>query len=159
MSSNTQKAVKDKIEAFVQKGFMFTSFDVTRAVRVDLGSHIKVFHSGVKSMVNDMHDNGEMGTHVKEIISVGTSVAPWLYYNPSSDVNDYNPHWLDTDPNQDNMKASASVGYTPPTLDLDDEDDTPVSSVTAILPKANTATVIPTVRLSKNEHKTTKEVQ
>jgi len=180
MDTTIEQAIRDAVEKFVNDGFMFTAFDVTRTVRKDLGKGTFVSHSDVNSIVQSMYGNGEMNSHVRDLINVGANVEPWLYYHPYSDVANYDPHWIDNDPDQDSMKAdvsststpatpaTSSGGYVPPTLDLDDDDeddvDTGCGSATAGVTGAHVASPASSpvasavkVKLGKNEHRLTKE--
>ena len=168
MSTSVDQTTRDTVSKFVADGFMFTSFDVTVAVRRALGKGMFVSHHDVKNVVEGMYNDGDMQQHVRNVINVGANVEPWLYYHPTCDVTDYDPHWINNNPNQTNMKADvssvpASTGYTPPSLDLDDEEDadeaeadvdtTPSCSTSA----ATTQTPVSSVRLGKNEHRLTVE--
>lgn len=160
MDNTTEQTIRATVAKFVNDGFMFTAFDVTRRVRKDIGKSTFVSHSDTNRIVQGMHANGSMNSYVKDLVQVNANVEPWLYYHPYSDVSNYDPHWIENDPNQDNMKADLSAAptttaatYTPPTLDLDeeDEDSVPVAST------SDTTTPVSSVCLGKNQHKLTKE--
>ena len=128
MNGTIETAIRDTVTKYVNDGFMFTAFDVTRAVRLALGKGTYVSHSEVNGIVQTMFNNSEMGSHVRDLVSVGTGTQPWLYYNPACDLSDYDPHWISNDPKQANMKADVtgtvnSTGYTPPALDDEDDED------------------------------------
>ena len=167
MDSTVEQTIRDAVSKLVKSGYMFTAFDITKLVRVDLGKGTPVSHKDVNGVVQEMFNNASMDTYVRDIVSVGASVSPWLYYHPYSDVADYDPQWITNDPKQDDMKAdvtattSSSGGFTPPTLDIDDDDEEDDDAVTYGVPAIPAPANIPvssvTTRLGKNEHRLTKE--
>jgi bifunctional DNA-binding transcriptional regulator/antitoxin component of YhaV-PrlF toxin-antitoxin module len=173
-----QQAIQDVTDEFVSKGFMFTAFDVTCTVRSKVGKSMFVSHSDVKTAVQNQYNNGDFDQYVRDLVSVGANIEPWLYYHPHSYISNYDPNWIDNNPNQNGMKADISntsaSGYAPPSLDLDDDEEyetdldadenvsdpsfsIPASSVTTVLGiPTNPFQTKVTTKLGKNEHRVTK---
>jgi len=100
-------AVVTVVDGFVNKGFMFTAFDVTKFLRAS-GSQIK--HSEVNSAVKQIYRDGEMSGYLRDTKDVGAPVAPFVYYHQNADLDKYSPDWIDNDPSQDNMKNDGDDG-------------------------------------------------
>lgn len=106
----TETLVKDTVKAFVEKGYMFTAWDVTNFLRK---AGEKVNHHDVNGVVKLMYANSEMSDasstslYARATKDIGAPVAPFVYYNPNSDVNDYDSTWIDNNPNQDGMRYDA----------------------------------------------------
>jgi len=115
MDAIKEQKTKDTVNDFVAKGYMFTAYDVTKTLR-NAGEFVK--HSDVNAVVQSMRSNGEMDNYEREVVDVGSSVQPFVYYHPHSDVSKYDQHWVENNPNQDGMKndpasGGSSSGYTP----------------------------------------------
>lgn len=138
--------VRTAVDGFVQKGFMFTAYDVTKFLR-KAGERVR--HNEVNDIVKAMYSNSEMGQYKREIKDVGAPVSPFVYAHTYSDVNDYDVTWVDTNPNQDGMKydtANVCSAYVPLTTT-----PTPVPANIPVVPKA------PKVSLPDGVHKVTSE--
>lgn len=109
--TNTEQKIKDVVNTFVQKGYMFTAYDVTKFLRKG-GERIR--HHDVQEIVASMYANTEMGQYIRETKDVGAPVAPFVYYHPYSDLNNYDQNWVDTNPNQDGMKNDDGHGNVQP---------------------------------------------
>lgn len=109
MTSQTEQKIIDTVNDFVQRGFMFTAFDVTKTIRND-GDRVR--HKDVNQSVQNLFSNGDMGTYTRDLVNVGAPVEPWVYYHPYSDVHNYSPDWIENNPDQTGMK------------DQDDDNDT-----------------------------------
>lgn len=121
-TKNIDDAVKATVETFVAKAFMFSAFDVTKTVRADLGKSVFVSHNDVRDIVSSMYANGLMDQYVRDLAKMGSSAEAWVYYHPISDINDYDSDWINSNPNQDGMKAdkdSSNASATMPPLSFD----------------------------------------
>ena len=111
------------IDELIDKGHMFTAFDVTSIVRKELGKSVNVLHKYVKETVqgryynNDMNDGGSI-QYDRTVITIGLNPC-LLYHASTADFSKYNPSWLEDDPEQKNMQSDDD-GYSPNTLDIDD---------------------------------------
>ena len=107
MDAQMQQKVKDTVLDFVNRGFMFTAYDITQTIRKDGGW---VGHKAVNGIVQDMFANSEMGQYVKDTVSLGGPVDPFVYYHPYSDIHNYQQDWVDNNPNQTGMANAADDG-------------------------------------------------
>jgi hypothetical protein len=98
--------IRTAVDGFVQKGFMFTAYDVTKFLR-KAGERVR--HCEVNDIVKSMFANSEMGQYKREIKDIGSPVSPFVYAHTYSDVNDYDAAWVDTNPNQDGMKYDTTI--------------------------------------------------
>lgn len=101
MDATMLQKVKDTVSDFVNRGFMFTAFDITKVVRKD--GH-RVRHGEVNQAVQQMFADSEMGMYTRETVNVGAPVEPWVYYHPYSDVANYRQDWVEQNPDQNGMK-------------------------------------------------------
>lgn len=97
----TEQLIRSAVDGFVQKGYMFTAFDVTKFLRKS-GERIR--HSDVNDVVKAMYANTQMGQYARDTKDVGAPIAPFVYYHPYSDLNNYDQHWVDNNPSQTGMK-------------------------------------------------------
>lgn len=94
MTGDEEQVIFDTISLFINKGLMFTAFDVTKAVRKH-GLHI--LHKDVRKLVHSYgfpSDYDNMKVDVVRLLtgSSNNSVPkPILYFPKGSDVNDYIP--------------------------------------------------------------------
>ena len=95
-----QKTV-DTVNDFVNRGFMFTAYDVTKTLRKD-GSRVR--HSDVNSVVQELFSQNQMGMYNRETVNVGAPIEPFVYFHPYSDVNNYKSDWVEANPTQAGMK-------------------------------------------------------
>ena len=147
--------IRTAVDGFVQKGFMFTAYDVTKFLR-KAGERVR--HCEVNDIVKSMFANSEMGQYKREIKDIGSPVSPFVYAHTYSDVNDYDAAWVDTNPNQDGMKydtasssGASTVGAYVPLTSVGTTPVAPVTPVTPVVPKA------PKVSLPIGVHKVTSE--
>lgn len=125
MNKNIDKvAVMATVETFMNKGFMFSAFDVTKTIRANVGKNVFIPHTEVREVVSSMYEDGSMGQYVRDLAKMGSSSEAWVYYHPVSDINDYDSDWINSNPNQDGMKAdkdssNSSTSMPPLTLDVD----------------------------------------
>lgn len=144
--------IRDTVNGFVAKGYMFTAFDVTRFLR-KAGESIR--HGDVNDIVKSMYANSEMGQgldqYQRDTKDLGKAVAPFVYYHPYTDVNNYVADWIDSNPSQNGMKNDNVAVTTPPLV-------TPVPLVSSVTPVASIAPVTLTAPvLPKGVRKVTTE--
>ena len=109
MDANTESLVKTTVNGFIQKGYMFSAFDVTRFLRKG-GERVR--HNDTKDIVTEMFGNSEMGMYIRTTKDIGAPVAPFIYSHPYSDISNYSPDWIDANPNQDNMRYDAAYVFS-----------------------------------------------
>lgn len=84
-----EQVVQDK----VQKGELFTAFDVTKAVRQQVGRGTNVPHHEVKSEVHNLFANGQMGSDYTRTLGclplAGGVPQPWIYHRNTDNAANY----------------------------------------------------------------------
>jgi hypothetical protein len=141
--ANTESLIKTAVNGFVQKGYMFSAFDVTRFLRKG-GERIR--HNDTKDVVTEMFSNSEMGMYVRATKDIGAPVAPFIYSHPYSDISNYSADWVDTNPNQ--------VGMC---YDMGSSAATPMVSAVPVSSPAPVAPAVPASKLPDGVYKTTDE--
>ena len=101
-----EQKIRAAINGFVQKGFMFTAFDVTKFIRAD---GTRMSHRDVHDTLVTMFCNSELPDYTRDTVDVGAAVAPFVYYSQYSSVNGYDKDWLTTNPTQAGMNGTAST--------------------------------------------------
>ena len=87
LDSADASAVKDVVKGKVDKGEMFTAFDITKELKA---SGRRVYHSNVKPIVHALFNNGDMQGYNRSLISVsGAPVQPFLYHPCGADTSTY----------------------------------------------------------------------
>ena len=150
--------IRTAVDGFVQKGFMFTAYDVTKFLR-KAGERVR--HCEVNDIVKSMFANSEMGQYKREIKDIGAPVSPFVYAHTYSDVNDYDAAWVDTNPNQDGMKydttSSSGASMVGAYVPLTSVGTTPVAPVAPVTPVTPVTPKAPKVSLPIGVHKVTSE--
>ena len=153
MNAQTEQQINGIVDGFVNKGFSFTAFDVTKSVRA---SGTQVYHSECKDLVNGLFNNSGMPDYSRTSVPVpGAKVDPLVYHHQNANAHGYQPDWIVSNPNQNGFKHDGSVtappsggGYTPLSqLDVDDvdaddgddgdDDDGGVPTVPSVSPATN----------------------
>jgi len=112
MDMKIEATVEDVVTQMVGDGFMFTAFDVTKKVREVLGRDTFVSHSDINRWVQDKFLNGDFNQYVRDIGTVsvnGVDSNPWIYHDPNSGINLYDPLWMKDNPTQTGMKGNTTV--------------------------------------------------
>lgn len=125
MNSNDIQLINTTIDFFVNKGMMFTAFDVTKAVR-KLGAN--VLHKDVKGLVHSFKFPASYTRESVDIAEIvfgpGSNSATAFIYRPvSSRVEDYNPVDLSDSTQSTTQTAAIVVNKAPdnvPSTDLPD---------------------------------------
>jgi len=106
----TKSKVEIVVNDFVYKGYMFTAWDVTKFLR---NSGERISHRDVQDAVKEMWNDACMTDYTRDTKHIGAPVAPFVYYHQNSDVNDYQPDWMENNSNQDGMKNDGVVSTVP----------------------------------------------
>jgi len=85
--------VETIVNDFVQKGKQFTAYDVTVAAREDAGTKVrrdKVFHTDVRTFVNDFFANGSFPfNYNRTLTTLKSGVEAFVYHIDSQSSQDY----------------------------------------------------------------------
>lgn len=94
MQPNEEQAVEDVIADFVQKGIMFTAFDITKVMRSDKG--LNVYHSDTRDFIRRFWNKGRMDGYGSTLVNLPVSGSPlaFVYHPLTSDPNMYDPNNL-----------------------------------------------------------------
>ena len=130
INSNTEQKIRQVVNGFVQKGFMFTVYDVTRFLRK--GGN-KLRHHDVHEIVEKMYADGEFIQYTRDTMDVGAPVNPFVYHHPYADLNKYEQTWVDSNVDQigmknDNNGDTGTVQATAPVADQDVSQTTKVEA-------------------------------
>ena len=106
----TKSKVEIVVNDFVSKGYMFTAWDVTKFLR---NSGERISHRDVQDAVKEIWNDACMTDYTRDTKHIGAPVAPFVYYHQNSDVNDYQPDWMENNSNQDGMKNDGVVSTVP----------------------------------------------
>ena len=109
MNTQTEQVIRDTVSDFVNKGFLFTAFDITRAIRDD---GVTAYHSEAKEVVADIFGNGDMTDYTRTSVDVGVKVNPLVYHHEDADATAYESDWFDNNPNQNGFKHDSSTAST-----------------------------------------------
>jgi hypothetical protein len=115
MNGNEEQMIFDTMNHFIDKGLMFTAFDVTKAVR-KLGLHI--LHNDVKPVVHgfslpsNYKKKSANLTNIVFGVSSGANLRALVYHPEGSDVNNYTPLDL-SDTNKPQPDNSPNVILSP----------------------------------------------
>jgi len=124
MDMQIETTVEDIVSDMLVNGFMFTAFDVTKKVRETLGKGTFVSHSDVNRLVQEKFLNGDLDPYVRDIVTIGVNGVdsnPWVYHDPNSGINLYDPLWMKDNPTQTGMKGNTTVPshvYIPSVFDV-----------------------------------------
>lgn len=85
--------IEQVVSEKVQRGDLFTAFDVTKAVRQIVGRSTPVPHNEVKSEVHNLFANGHMGSdYVRNLGNLPLAAGipqPWIYHRNTDDPSTY----------------------------------------------------------------------
>ena len=119
MDTQTEARVQTLVEDLVEDRKMFTAFDVTKIIRAEVDKGVKVYHSEVRRVVNDMWDTmGQLfdaNYYVRIFMTVTGNAKAFVYHNNMDDVCNYDPDAL---PEKENKDVDDD--------DLDDDEDNDV---------------------------------
>ncbi len=137
----TETKIRDTVKDFVSRGIMFAAYDVTKTLRSD-GTRIS--HHDVQGVIRNMYENGEMGLYERDTVDVGAPVKPFIYYDPNSDLSQYDKDWVTNNPKQANAAPAPSAPAPVASVVV-----SAPSAVSAPLPSASSGTgakyvVVPT---------------
>ena len=103
MCQDLSNKVRTIVTDWVAKGYMFSAFDVTKSLR-NMGE--SVAHWEVRNEVRDQYGTGNLGGHIRTLITVGVSET-FIYHPYTSDPFGYDIAWQDNDPTQDKSNGKA----------------------------------------------------
>lgn len=165
MDATMTSKVKATITDFVNRGFMFTAFDVTKTLRKD-GDHVK--HGNINEIVQAMFKSNEMGMYERQTINIpGQPVEPFLYFHPFSDVANYQADWVNNNPDQTGMKndsatdsgSAENLTTDPAPVGASQAQPVPTSTNAPDAPVTNAAPSSPTVASGKVDAKATRSMK
>lgn len=86
-----KKYTKDVVNDFIDKGKMFTAYDVTRAVR---SAGIECYHNQVRDIVHTLYKNQEMDCEYSRNAININGASPYVYHHYMDDPNTYDSNVL-----------------------------------------------------------------
>lgn len=105
-----KKYTKDVVNDLIDKGKMFTAYDVTRIVR---GAGIKCYHNQVRDIVHELYREQKMDCEYGRNAIDINGASPYVYHHYMDDPNTYDPNVLvpkdDSDVTDQLEKDSAFV--------------------------------------------------
>lgn len=126
--------IENVVNDFVNKGTMFTAWDVTVACRKAVKDRVQ--HYEVKREVHQMFDNGNMVGYNRQLANLpGVNPQPWIYYPPSADPNTYTGK--PATPAAPSVVALPAPTSSMSTVD-DDDDDVDVAADGSVVYKFDT---------------------
>ena len=124
MDTKTEARVETIVEDLVEDSKMFTAYDVTKIIRNEVDKNVKIYHSEVRLIVNNMWET--MGQffvdnyYVRTFITVINDSKAFVYHNNMDDICNY-----DTDALPEEKKSNSQPFDNPINdNDLDKLDDT-----------------------------------
>jgi len=119
MDTKTEARVETIVEDLVEDRKMFTAFDVTKIIRSEVDENVKIYHSEVKRIVDNMWDTmGQFFTdnkYVKTLTWISDNVRAFVYHFAMDDHSQYDPDAL---PEEKNNKANDWVRSTSVPVDM-----------------------------------------
>lgn len=113
MDVHNQNRVETIVKDLVEDRKMFTAFDVTKIIRAEVDKDIKIYHSEVRRVVNNMWDTmGQLfdnSDYTRTLMNVVANSKAFVYHHSMSDPYTYDPNALPEKENKD--------------VDDDDDDD------------------------------------
>jgi len=120
MDTQTEARVQTLVEDLVEDRKMFTAFDVTKIIRSEVDKGVKIYHSEVKRIVDDMWDTmGQFFTdnkYVKTLTWISDNVRAFVYHFAMDDHSQYDPDALPEEDNDD--KADGWISSTSVPVDM-----------------------------------------
>lgn len=93
--SATMTALETIIQGKINNGEIFTAFDITKELRVQVGKSVRISHNDVKHDIHDLiqrHSNSGSVSYSRTLVDLpGVPERPFLYHPQGSDINTYGP--------------------------------------------------------------------
>ena len=85
------QVIEQKTQEKIGNGEMFTAYDITRAVRAQVGRSTNVAHQEVKQEVHGLFASGQFGVDYTRNLAnlAGVNPQPWIYHRTTDDPTNY----------------------------------------------------------------------